>query len=112
MGELLLVCLPLADVVQQPGPPGQLHIQPHLGGQVPGQQRHLSGVRQLVLAVRGTEFQPSKHLDDLGVHIVDPEPVQHLLGRFAHLDFDFLLALGDRLLDPARMDAAILDQLR
>ena len=44
--------------------------------------------------------------------VVDPEPVQGLLGRFPHFGLDILLALRHHLLDPSGMDPPVLDEPR
>src|SRR5690606_7535464 len=99
------------DVVQEAHPLGERHVQPHLRRHQPCQDRDLLRVLQLVLAVRCPKLQTPQHLHDLGVHAVDPELVEHLLGRLDDELIDLFPALGDDLLDPTRMDPAIRDQL-
>ena len=77
----------------------------------PAQARGLDAVVEHVLAVAGSVLQAAEQLDELGVQARHAGVVGRLLARLAHDDLDLGAALGDRLLDPAGMDAAVADQL-
>ena len=78
-----LVVHRLADVVQETGPLGHVHVGAELGGHDPGQVRHLDGVLQDVLAVAGPELQPAQELDQLRVQAVYARLEGGLLALFA-----------------------------
>ena len=65
---------------------------------------------ELVLAIRTPEAEPTEHLHDLGMDVVDAELVEDLLGSLDHRLVDLLDRLLDYFLDTARVDTAILDQ--
>ena len=64
-----------------------------------------------VLAVAGAELEPAEQLDDLGRQGGDAGVVDGLLAGLAHHQIDLGAGLGHDLLDAARMDAAVRDQL-
>ena len=108
---LHLVVDRLADVVQQAGGLGDVDVGPDLRRQRRRDQRRLQRVVQHVLAVGGAEPQPAQQLDEVRVEAGDVRLVGDLLPLLPH----HLLQLGpgllDDLLDPGRVDAAVLQQL-
>ena len=88
----------------------RLDVQLELRRQESRQRGHLLGVGQLVLGVAVAVLEPPDHPDQLGMHPRDPQLEAGLLARLADVLLDFLGDLLDRLLDPGRVDAAVLDQ--
>ena len=101
----------LADVVQQAALLRLGHVGADLGRQQPGQARGLDAVVEHVLPVAGAVLQPADELDELGMQPRHAGVVGGLLPRLAHDDLELLARLGDRLLDPPGMDAAVADEL-
>ncbi len=110
VGALPLVIDRLADIVQQPRAAGQLLVQAQLGGEHPGEVGDLLAVLQHVLGVGGAVLQPAEQLDDLRVHALDSEFLQRLLPGALHLLFEPPPVAARQILDPARVDVAVLDQ--
>ena len=71
----------------------------------------LDDVVQHVLAVARAVLEPADQLDDLGRQSRDAGVVGGLLAGLADDEVDLGARLGDDLLDPAGMDAAVLDEL-
>ena len=110
MGALVVVGQHLAHVVQQPAPLGELHVEVQLRRHHPGEPGDFLRVLVDVLAVGGAVAHPADQLDQLGVEAVDAGVVGGLLAQLDQLHLQLLLHLDDDLLDPARMDPAVLDQ--
>jgi hypothetical protein len=64
-----------------------------------------------ILAVARPVLEPAQQLDDLGGKARYAGFVSGLLAGLADDEIDFGARLGDDLLDPARMDATIGDEL-
>ena len=109
--SLHLVVDGLTDVVQQAALLGLVDVGPDLGRKHRRQMRRLDRVVQDVLAVAGPILEPAQQLDQLRVQARHAGVVRRLLARLAHDDLDLGAALGDSLLDPARMDASVGDEL-
>ncbi len=73
--------------------------------------RRFDRVLELVLPVRRPKFQPPDDLHDLWMKTGDARLIGGRLALLLDLLLDLLLGLGHDLLDPRRMDAAILHQL-
>ena len=85
VGALVLVGEHLADVVQQPAPLGQRHVEVQLGRHHPGEPRHFLRVIVDVLPVGGAVAHPADQLDHLGVEPVNPGVVGRLLAELDQL---------------------------
>ena len=68
-------------------------------------------VLEHVLAVARPELEPAEELDDLRRQARDAGLVGGLLAGLAHDQVDLGAGLGDDLLDPAGVDAAVGDEL-
>ena len=108
---LALVRDGLADVVQQRRTGGAAGVGPQLGGQHRGEPRALDRVCEHVLAVARPELEPAQQLHELGVKRADVRLEHRLLPHLDHVLVDLGLRLVEGLLDPGRMDAAVLEQL-
>ena len=71
---------------------------------------NFDGMHQNVLAVTRTVFQTAEELDQFGMEAVDPRLERRLFAGVFNDLVDFLRRLFDGLLDPRRMDTAVLDQ--
>ena len=101
----------LADVVQQAAHLGDLDVGPDLGRDDRGEMARLDHVVEHVLAVAGAELEPAEGLDDVGRQARHAGLVGGLLAGLAHDRVDLGARLGHDLLDPARVDPAVGDQL-
>ena len=108
---LALVRDRLADVVQQRGAGGAARVGAQLGGQHRREPRALDRVVQHVLAVARAELEPAQQLHELRVERADVGLEHRLLPHLDHVLVDLGLRLVEGLLDPGRMDAAVLEQL-
>ena len=89
-----LVVNGLADVMQQSGALGQLHVRAQLRGHQARQVAHLDAVLQHVLAVRSPEPQPPQQLHQLVVNAVLVRFENGVLAGFADLVVNFLPRAG------------------
>ena len=112
MRSLDLVCHRLAEVVQQRGALRRLDRRLDLRRHDPGQLDDLERVLEDVLAVARAVAEPAEDLHELLVDLAAVRLVDRLLAGLP----DVLVELGLRqvvhLLDPRRVDAAVLDQLQ
>jgi hypothetical protein len=111
VAALDLVAYRLADVVQEPRPPGHAHVQPELARHQPGDVAALDRVLEHVLRVTVAVAQLPEQLGELGVGPRQPELVERLVGRLAHGALDLGLRLGHHLFDARRVDAPVGHQL-
>ena len=111
VAALDLVVDGLADIVQQPGPPGQPGVQTQLLGDHSRQVGHFHGVLQHVLPVTCPEPQAAHHRNQLVVDAADFHLHNGLFAGFLDFLVDLLARLGDHLLDPRGMDSPVQDQL-
>ena len=93
------------------GPAGGLGARAELVGHHRGQLGDLDRVGEHVLAVAGAEAQPAEQLDQLGVHALHAGVEHALLTELDDVAVHLGLGLVVGLLDPGRMDAAVLQQL-
>ena len=100
----------LADVVQHRAPLEQQRVHPQLAGHDAGDVRALDQVRQDVLAVGGAVAEPAEQGDQLGVHVGDAELGHGVLAGPLAEQLDLGLAAVVGLLDPLRVDPAVLDE--
>ena len=107
VGALYLVGHGLSDVVEQPCPFGKLNVCPNLGGYHSGKVCNLLNVLEDVLAVAGSELEPSEEFLQLRVDVVYSKLKENLLGSAQHLLFNLLLNLLYNLFNPCRVDAAV-----
>lgn len=110
-GFLHLPVHALADVVEEPGPPGQSGVQAELRRHDPGEVGHLDGVLEDVLAVAGAEVEPAQKLDEAGLQAHHPRLQGRLLPALVDEGLHLLLGLLHHLLNAARVDAAVLQEL-
>ena len=101
----------LADVVEQPGPLGRVHVHAQFGGHQAGQMSHFRGMLQHILPVAGPVFQPAQQLDQFRMDAMDTHLEGGLFPGFLNLLIQFLLGFFHHFLDPGRMDPAVVDQL-
>ena len=111
VGPLDLVVDGLADVVEQAAHLGDLDVRAQLGGDDRGEAAGLDGVVQHVLAVAGAVLEPAEQLDDLRRQARHAGVVGGLLAGLPDDEVDLGAGLGDDLLDPARVDPAVGDEL-
>jgi hypothetical protein len=102
----------LADVVQERRAPRRLHARLELGRHDPGQVDDLERVLEHVLPVARPVAQAPEDLHQLLVEVAAVRLEDCLLAGLAHQLVDLRLRLVVRLLDPRRVDPAVLDQLR
>ena len=100
----------LADVVQQAGALGFLHVEAHLGRHRGAEVGHFARVLQQVLAVAGAEAHAAHHLNQLGVQAVNAQVDDGFLADFDDFLFDVLAGFGHNLLHAGRVNAAVLHQ--
>ena len=111
VAALYLVVNGLAQVVQQTGPLGHVHIHAQLGGQQPRDVGHFDGVVQHVLAVAGAVSHAAQQLDDLRVQAMDIGLEHGPLTLGLDDGVDLFLGLGYHFLNAGGVDAAVLNQL-
>ena len=111
MRALDLVRHRLADVVQERGALGRLHADPELRGHDPREVGDLERVLEDVLTVARPVAQTPEHLDELLVHGSAVRLEHGLLSGLAYVLLDLGLRLVVHLLDPRRVDPAVLDEL-
>ncbi len=109
--SLDLVVDRLADVVEQAAHLGDLDVGADLGRDDRGEMARLDDVVEHVLAVARAVLEPAEELDDLGGQARDAGLVGGLLAGLADDEVDLGAGLGDDLLDAARVDAAVRDEL-
>ena len=100
----------LADVVQKRAARHDLRIHAHLSGHHARDVRGLHQVAQHVLTVRGAVFEPADQIDQLGVEVGDPDVEHGVLGRAPTQCRHLFAGPLERLLDPMRVDAPVIDQ--
>jgi hypothetical protein len=98
------------DLVQQSGATDQIRLGPDLGGHVSGDQTDLETVLQQVLAVNGPELHPADLTIQTRVKVGDAELERGLAAAFLDKPIDLGADALDNLLDPGRVDPAVLDQ--
>src|SRR6476660_7678223 len=101
----------LADVVEQPRCLADVDVRADLGGQGAGDDRGFQRVGQDVLPVAGAEFEPAKQLDQVRMQANDIRLIGDALALFADRAIQLGLRLVDNVLDPGRVDPAVLKQL-
>ena len=111
MGALELVVQGLADIVEQAGPLGSIHVQAQLRGHEAGNVADLDGVLEDILAIAGAVVETAQHLLDLRVEAADAG-LQGGALAFA-LDDGVHLAAGllHHLLNVGGVDAAVGNEL-
>ena len=97
-----------ADIVQQPGPPGDFHIGADFRGDRRGKMRHFHRMQQNVLAVAGPEFQPSEQLHQPRVKVQNIDIVTCLVARLFNLVGDLFFGHLHGFFDTGGLDARIL----
>ena len=85
--------------------------RPKLLAQEPREIGHLDRVPANILAVADAEIEPAHQLDDFLVQAADARFLRGLEAELADALVHLLLRLADDFLDPAGMDASVLDQL-
>ena len=73
--------------------------------------RGLDGVRMLVLAITGAEFQRAQQVQHLGVQAMDAGLVRSALAFFANDLLNFGAGVFHQLFDTGRVDPPVHDQL-
>ena len=111
MRALDLVAHRLADVVEQRGALGRLHPGSELGGHEPAEVHDLERVLQDVLAVARPVPEPAEDLDELLVQLAAVRLEDRLLAGLPDVLVELRLRLVVHLLDPGRVDTAVLDEL-
>ena len=111
MGALELVVQSLADVVEQTGPLGHVHVHPQLRGHEAGDVADLDGVLEDVLAVAGAVVEPAQHLLDLRVETPDAGLQRGALALALDDGVHLPAGLLHHLLDVGGVDAAVGDEL-
>ena len=112
MRALDLVRHRLAEVVEHRGALRRLHARAELGRHDPGQVDDLERVLEDVLAVARAEAQAAEDVHELLVEGAAVRLEHGLLAGLADDILDLRLRLVVHLLDPGRVDAPVLDQLR
>jgi hypothetical protein len=95
--------------VEEPAHLGDLDVGADLGRDDRGESARLDDVVEDVLSVARPVLEPPEQLDDLGRQSRDARLVGGLLARLADDEVDLRARLADDLLDPARVDPAVLD---
>jgi hypothetical protein len=90
---------------------GHVDVGAKLGGERGGNHRGFQRVAEHILAVGGAELETSQELDQVGMQTGDVRLVGDLLPFFSHHLLQLGARLGDDLLDPGGMDAAVLQEL-
>ena len=111
VGALLLVVNGLAQIMQQAGALGNLHIGAHFGGHEAGQVAYLDGVLEHVLPIAGAVFHAAQQAHDFGVQAMLAGLKDGLLAGFLDGLFHVALGLLHHLLNAGGVDAAVLQQL-
>ena len=111
MRALDLVVHRLADVVEQAGAFGLLHIQAQFRGHHAAQKGHFERVLEDVLAVTGAVLQAADQVDQVHVHAVGADIEGCLLAGLADAHLQVLGDLLHHFLDPRRVDAAVGNEL-
>ncbi len=107
MGPLDVLVHGLPDVVEEPGPEGDVDVGAELAGHHGRQHGHFLGVLEHVLPVARPVFQLAEKLDQLGVDVADPELEDRRLALLLDLQLEVVLHGLDDLLDPGRVDPAV-----
>ena len=110
MRALDLVRQRLPEVVQHRRTLRDLDVRAQLGGHDPGQVDDLERVLEDVLPVARAVVEPPEELDDLLVEVAAVRLEDRLLAGLPDVVVDLRLGLVVHLLDPRRVDAAVLDQ--
>ena len=111
MRALDLVRDRLADVVEQRRALRRLHVRVELGRHQPAEVDDLERVLEDVLAVARAVVEPAEELDELLVELAAVRLEDGLLAGLQDVLVDLRLRLVVHLLDPRRLDAAVLDEL-
>jgi hypothetical protein len=111
MAALGLVSERLADVVQQRAAHRHRRVEPDLLGHHPGQVRGLQQVFQHVLPVRRAVAQLTEEGDQLGCEVGDAHLDHGVLACSQAAAVDLVGRAGAGLLDPARVDPAVSDEV-
>ena len=82
------------------GAPRELLVEPELGGHHAGEEARLDRVQPLVLRVARAEVERADEIDNLGMRLLDAEPLERLLAERA----DLLLEVLARLASPTRRE--------
>ena len=101
----------LPDVVQERSAFGDAAVDPDLGRERGRDVRRFHQMLQDVLSVRGPVLQSTEKLDHLGVDVGDLHLRDGVLARTADPLLDLSLRTLVDLLDPRRLDPAVLDEL-
>ena len=101
----------LADVVEQPAAAAEGAVEADLLGEQAGQVGDLDRVPQHVLRIARAELEPAEEVEELVVQAGDVRLLRGGLAELADVRLHLLLGLADELLDPGRVDPAVLDQL-
>src|SRR3989441_6389851 len=100
----------LADVVEQSRALHRLRVVASLGCEHPRDVRHLDGVAEHVLSVRGAEMQPPEQLHEVRMQSADADLVHSGLRGLLHDLVDLGPRLRDHLFDARRVDAPVDEQ--
>ena len=111
MRPLHLVADGLADVVEQRRALRRLHAGLQLGRHDPAQVDDLERVLEDVLPVARPVAKPAEHSHELLVELAAVGLEDRLLAGLHDVLLELRLRLVVHLLDPRRMDAAVLDEL-
>ena len=86
-------------------------VEADLLGEQAGQVGDLDRVLEHVLRIARAELEAAEVVEQLVVQARDVRLLRGLLAELADVLLHLLLGLGDDLLDPGRMDPAVVDQL-
>ncbi len=111
MRALDLVGQRLADVVEHCGALRGLHVRLELGRHQPGEVNDLERVLEDVLPVARPVVEAAEQLHDLLVEVAAVGLEDSLLAGLLDVLVHLRLRLVVHLLDPRRLDAAVLDEL-
>ena len=111
VGAFRLMVNGLADVMEQTGTLGQLHVCAQFRCHHASQVADLDGVLQHVLTVAGAVLEPTQQLHQFVVDAVLIGLKHSILAGFPDLVFHFFASLFHRFLNAGRVDAAVHDQL-
>ena len=100
----------LADIVDEPGPFGQVFIDAQFSGHDAGQLRDFDGMAQDILAITGTITQAPEDFDEFRMQTVNARFIRRLFASFADFLIDFFAGLFDHFFNACRMDTAIGNQ--
>ena len=97
--------------MKQPAAAAEWPIQAQFLGEQPGQVRHFHRMPQHVLGIAGPEVQSSQVVDQLLVQADHVRLERRLFAQPMNMTIHVFMGLLDDLLDPRRVDSAVLDQL-